>query len=95
MMSAEDFMLPCLNKKIFGVECFGCGSQRAFLMVFEGKFSEAFQMWPAVYTVMIFLIIAGLSFVDKKRNYNSLMVGLAIFNAIIIVTSYFYKHFGH
>lgn len=94
-MSAEDFMLPCLNKKIFGVECFGCGSQRAFLMVFQGKFQEAFHMWPAVYTVMIFLIIAGLSFIDKKRNYNSLLIGLAVLNAVIIVTSYFYKHFGH
>lgn len=94
-MSAEDFMLPCLNKKIFGVECFGCGSQRAFLMVFQGKFQEAFHMWPAVYTVMIFLIIAGLSLIDKKRNYNSLLIGLAVLNAVIIVTSYFYKHFGH
>ncbi|WP_299178815.1 DUF2752 domain-containing protein [uncultured Chryseobacterium sp.] len=92
-MKIEDFMLPCPSKKFLGIECFGCGTQRAILLVFEGKFSEAFQMFPAVYTLLLFLFTIGLSFIDKKRSYGKIIVFLAIVNSIIMVFSYFYKHF--
>ncbi len=95
-MKAEDFMLPCPIKKFFGIECFGCGTQRAIVMVFEGRFAEAFHMFPAVYTLLLFFATVGLNFVDKKRNYGTLLVILAAMNAVIMVVSYFYKHhFSH
>jgi hypothetical protein len=91
-MRIEDFMLPCPIKKYFGIECFGCGTQRAVVMVFEGRFTEAFHMFPAVYTVLLFFATVVLNFVDRKRNYSNILVFLAIFNAIVMVISYFYKH---
>ncbi len=91
-MALEDYMIPCLNKKIFGVDCFGCGTQRALALVFEGKFSEAFHMFPAIYTMILFVIMAGVNFIDRKRNYSSALVTLAIVNTLIMVVSYFYKH---
>lgn len=95
-MKAEDFMLPCPIKKFFGIECFGCGTQRAIVMVLEGRFAEAFYMFPAVYTLLLFFATVGLNFVDKKRNYGTLLVILAAVNAVIMVVSYFYKHhFSH
>ncbi|WP_410493642.1 DUF2752 domain-containing protein, partial [Chryseobacterium sp. PMSZPI] len=30
-------MLTCPSKKFLGVECFGCGAQRAIVLVFEGR----------------------------------------------------------
>jgi len=42
----EEFLLPCLNKQLFGLECYGCGSQRAMLLLFDGEFSAAFRMFP-------------------------------------------------
>ncbi|WP_066441325.1 DUF2752 domain-containing protein [Chryseobacterium sp. CCH4-E10] len=91
-MKAEDFMLPCPIKKFFGIDCFGCGTQRAIVMVFEGRFTEAFHMFPAVYTVLLFFMVVILNFIDTKRNYSNLLIFLAITNAIIMVISYFYKH---
>lgn len=91
-MKIEDFMLPCPSKKFLGIECFGCGTQRAIVLVFEGKFSEAFHMFPAVYTLLLFLMMIGVSFIDKKRSYGNIIVFLAIINSIIMVFSYFYKH---
>lgn len=92
-MKAEDFMLPCPIKKFFGIECFGCGTQRAIVMVFEGRFAEAFHMFPAVYTLLLFFAAVILNFVDKKRNYGNLLIILASLNAVIMVVSYFYKHY--
>jgi hypothetical protein len=91
-MKIEDFMLSCPIKKFFGIDCFGCGTQRAIVMVFEGRFAEAFHMFPAVYTLLLFFATVFLNFVDKKRNYGNLLVALAGLNAVIMVVSYFYKH---
>lgn len=91
-MVLNDYMLPCLNKKLFGIECFGCGTQRAISLILEGKFVEAFQMYPAVYTVLLFFGFVIINFIDKKRNYGNIIVGLAIINAIIMVVSYFIRH---
>ncbi|RZJ51079.1 MAG: DUF2752 domain-containing protein [Chryseobacterium sp.] len=92
-MKIEDFMLPCPSKKFLGIECFGCGTQRALVLVFEGKFAEAFHMFPAVYTLILFLGFVVLNFIDKKRNYGQVLIFLAIVNSLIMVFSYFYKHF--
>lgn len=91
MMSIEQYMLSCPSKKFLGMECFGCGTQRAIVLVFEGKFVEAFYMFPAVYTLLLFFGFTALNFLDKKRNYGNIMVGLAIVNAVIMVGTYFIK----
>lgn len=90
-MKAEDFMLPCMNKSLFGIECFGCGTQRALLLVCKGEFVKAFYTFPAIYTTILFFIIVGLHFLDKSRNYNKIIIFLAITNAVIMIYSYFYK----
>ncbi|PWN68018.1 DUF2752 domain-containing protein [Chryseobacterium oncorhynchi] len=92
-MNIEDFMLTCPSKKFLGVECLGCGAQRAIVLVFEGKFSEAFHMYPAVYTLLLFFFTLGLSFIDKKRKYTNVLLGLIVINLVIAIVSYIYKHF--
>ena len=90
-MKIEDFMIPCVNKTLFGIDCFGCGTQRAFLLILKGEFLEAFYMFPAIYTTILFFIILGLNFMDKSRNYHKIIILLAIMNAVIMIISYFYK----
>lgn len=88
----EEYMLPCTNKALFGVECFGCGTQRALFLLLQGNFVEAFKMFPAIYTTIVLFFVIILHFVDKKRDYGRYIVYLAIINAVIMVVSYFYKH---
>lgn len=90
-MNAEQYMIPCLNKTLFGVECLGCGTQRSLYLLFQGKFIEAFYMYPPIYTVLLFFITVGLHYLDKSRNYSKIIITLAILNAIIMIVSYFYK----
>ncbi|UKB82882.1 DUF2752 domain-containing protein [Chryseobacterium sp. MEBOG06] len=92
-MNIEDFMLTCPSKKFLGVECLGCGAQRAIVLVFEGKFSEAFHMYPAVYTLLLFLFILGVSFIDRKRKYGTILMSLVAINLVIMIGAYFYKHY--
>ncbi|GEJ44515.1 MULTISPECIES: DUF2752 domain-containing protein [unclassified Chryseobacterium] len=92
-MDINDFMLTCPSKKFLGVECLGCGAQRAVVLVFEGKFAEAFQMYPAVYTLLLFFLTLGLSFIDKKRKYSNILMILVGVNLIIMIIGYLYKHY--
>lgn len=87
----EDYMLPCMNKTIFGVDCMGCGTQRALHLFLKGEFVEAFKMFPAIYTLILFAIVLFLHFIDKKRNYLKLISLLAIVNGILMIINYFYK----
>ena len=90
-MKVEDFMIPCINKTLFGVDCLGCGTQRALILILEGEFIEAFYMFPAIYTLILFFVILGLNFIDKSRNYHKIIIALAITNAAIMIISYIYK----
>ena len=84
-------MLPCSNKAIFGVECLGCGTQRAMALLLHGEFWAAFKMFPAIYTTLLLFLLIGLHFIDKSRNYTKFIVFFAIANAVIMVIAYFYK----
>lgn len=91
-MTTDDFMLPCLNKSIFGFDCLGCGTQRALLLILKGEFVEAFYMFPAIYTTILFVFILAINFIDKSKNYHKIIIGLALTNAVIMVVSYIYKY---
>lgn len=91
-MSLNDWMLPCPTKKIFGVDCFGCGAQRAFALILEGRFSEAFHLFPAIYTTILFIFLAVLTLVSRRRSFGVPLVIVGIINVLIMIISYFYKH---
>jgi len=91
LSTIEEYMLPCLNKSLFGVECTGCGAQRSALLLFNGEFAAAFSMYPAIYSLVIlfgFLLVN--LFVKFKYDYH-IKIGLIIFNAVIIAGSYIIK----
>lgn len=87
----EKYMLPCMNKSIFGIECPGCGLQRSFLMLCEGRFVDAFFMFPAIYTTIAFVMLIGLHFTDRSRNYVKAIIWTAIANGTITIVSYILK----
>lgn len=87
----EDYMLPCLNKKLFGFECMGCGLQRSAAFLIKGQFVDAFFMYPAIYTIIALL---GFIIVNSFKNFkfgNKIIIILAFLNVIVIIGSYFLK----
>lgn len=91
MSSPEDFMLPCLNKKLFGIECLGCGIQRAVVLMFKGEFVAAFQMYPAIYTLFLLAIFLIFNLFVKFKHSETIKMGLIALNVIIVVIGYLIK----
>lgn len=92
-MNLEKYMFPCISKTLFGIECLGCGFQRAFVLLLEGNFEAAFIMYPAIYSSLILLLIAGFHFVDLNRNYKKTLTVLLAINGILMIGGYYFKHF--
>jgi len=93
----EEFLLPCLNKQLFGIECYGCGSQRAVLLLLDGEFTAAFRMFPAIYSILILLIFILYNLFYKFKYDFSIKIGLISLNVTIIIINYAIKmiHFFH
>ncbi|NBW28467.1 MAG: DUF2752 domain-containing protein [Flavobacteriaceae bacterium] len=90
-MNVEKYFLPCINKSLFGVDCFGCGTQRSLLYLSNGEFTKAFYQFPAIYTTILLFILIGLHVINKKSDYQKIIIGLAIINTLIMIISYIYK----
>ncbi|MFB9057548.1 DUF2752 domain-containing protein [Mariniflexile ostreae] len=93
MISIETYMLPCLNKKFFGFDCMGCGTQRSLSLMFHGEFTAAFYMYPAIYTLLILLGFSILNAFNNYRFASKIIIPLAIINVILIVGSFIFKIF--
>lgn len=90
-LQSDDYLLPCLNKKLFGVDCPGCGIQRSLVHVAKGEFTDAFYMYPAIYTLLIFAIFLLLNWKLKFKNARKIIIILASINLLIILISYIIK----
>lgn len=88
----EDYLIPCISKYLFGIECLGCGAQRALLLILEGKFVEAFKMYPAIYTVLIFVGMASVYYFKRSKKLLMLLKIMIAINLTIMILSYLYKH---
>ncbi len=88
-MTLDQLMLPCLNKAMFGIDCPGCGAQRALFMVFRGDFKSAFHLYPAIYS----LILLGIVLIVSRfyRIHPRLIHVLIGVNVLTIVISYIVK----
>ncbi|OIQ22350.1 DUF2752 domain-containing protein [Lacinutrix sp. MedPE-SW] len=91
MQNLQEYMLPCLNKKLFGFDCMGCGLQRSLSFLFHGEIIEAFKMYPAIFTLIPLGLLIVTSFFYKFKNINKIINGLAIASVLIIIISFIVK----
>ncbi len=90
----EDFLLPCLNKQISGLDCHGCGGQRALLMIFNGDFAAAYQMFPAIYPLLFLLLFVLVNIFFKFKYDYFIKISLILITAGVIFINYAIKMFN-
>lgn len=87
----EDYMLPCLSKKLLGFECMGCGLQRSVNFLLHGEFIAAFKIYPAIYPLILLFAIIVLNIFRKIKYFNKIITILAIVTIATIIVSYIIK----
>ncbi len=88
---SEQYMLPCLNKRIFGIDCPGCGIQRSVALLFQGDFVGAFHMYPAIYPLFMLLFILVLSVLFKNKILIKLKIFFMIASVVTVLINYILK----
>ena len=89
----EDYMLPCMWKQTFNVECMGCGIQRSFTLILKGELTAAFYMYPAIYTLIILFAYLLFHIKFQFKNGHKILLGLFVLNISIIVINFILKTF--
>lgn len=84
----EEYLLPCLNKSLLGIECTGCGGQRALLLFLQGHFGEAFHMYPAIYPILLLLIFLVVNLFFRFNKDHRVRIGLILFTGMVMAVSY-------
>ncbi len=84
-------MMPCLNKKLFGVDCPGCGFQRSLHLLLQGEFAAAFQMYPAIYPMILLLVFLGINVFVKIKFAGIIKWSLISLTVGTVLVSYFIK----
>ena len=87
----EKKQAPCFYKSVFGVECPGCGMQRAFLALLRGDLLDSLILYPALIPTILLLAFLVIHVFFKLKNGAKILLYMFIFNVVIIVTSYLYK----
>lgn len=84
-------MLPCLTKNFFGFECMGCGLQRSLVALFQGHFTEAFVLYPAIFPLVFLGAVIGINLSFGLKYANRIISVLAILSVTTIIVSYILK----
>lgn len=87
----EDFMMPCLTKKYLGVDCPGCGLQRSISFLIKGDFASAWDMYPAIFTIIPLVGFFTVSQFIKIKYANKIILSLLFISVILIVSNYITK----
>lgn len=91
ILGLENYMLPCFTKQILGVDCPGCGLQRSVLFLLNGEFIAAFQMYPAIYPMLLLLVFLGINKLFPVKHSNTITITLMISTVGFILTNYILK----
>lgn len=87
----ERNMMSCFYKKYFGIECPGCGMQRAFVELLKGNFVESFKLFPALLPIIFMFIFLVLHLIFKFEKGGLFIKYMFIFTTLTMIISYLYK----
>ncbi|GGG49118.1 hypothetical protein GCM10011414_18660 [Croceivirga lutea] len=91
LLSLDNYMLPCLNKRLFGFDCPGCGLQRSVAMLIKGDFLGALHMYPAIYPIILLLSFLIFDSFFELKSALTIKIILSLIVGITIISSYIFK----
>ena len=91
----ESHMLPCFYNRYLGIECPGCGMQRAIIELLKGNFTESLMAYPPLIPITLMLAFLIIHLIFKFKNGAVYLKISFIFTTSIIMINYIYKLITH
>jgi hypothetical protein len=89
----ENHLTPCFFKSTLGIECPGCGMQRAFIALLKGDLYQSLYYQPALipFLFTVFALVVQLKL--KHTKGGLVIMWLFIATSAITVIQYIVKQF--
>ncbi|MFO7789967.1 MAG: DUF2752 domain-containing protein [Bacteroidales bacterium] len=87
----EEHLGKCAFKEFTGMDCPGCGMQRAFIELLKGNVWESLQYYPGLIPMMVTLIFLALHLLFKFKHGALVLKIMFIFTVIVTVSTYVIK----
>jgi hypothetical protein len=87
----SNHLLTCPMKAATGIDCPGCGMQRAILKLLQGDIEGSIQMNPSALPIMFMLIFLALHLKFQFKHGARIITILFILSSAIIVVNYILK----
>ena len=91
----EDHQLPCYFKSNFGIECPGCGTQRAFGFLLKGDIMQSFQAYPPLLLFISLFFFLALHLTFRFRNGGIYLKYLFIITAAAVMINFIFRLIDH
>lgn len=87
----SNHMLSCPMKASTGIDCPGCGMQRAIIKLLEGDLQGSLQMNPSALPILFMLIFLMLHLKFQFKHGAKIITVLFILSTTIIIVNYIVK----
>lgn len=88
---ATDWMIACPVKSATGIDCPGCGFQRAFLDLMGGDLAGAWHHYPPLFPFILTLILLVVALLTRNDWRLRVLKGSFIFTLLSVGMNYAYK----
>lgn len=88
-------MLPCAWKYYLGLECPGCGFQRAVYALLHGDLLGSLKLFPAAIPILATFLFLALHLWFKYKHGARIITILFSFSAALMIISYIVKISQH
>lgn len=84
----EAHMQPCIYKQTIGIECPGCGSQRALIALLKGNLWESLRLFPALIPLLFLFVFLILHLIFNFQRGAVVLKYVFIGDVSIIIIHY-------
>ncbi|HYD22726.1 MAG TPA: DUF2752 domain-containing protein [Flavipsychrobacter sp.] len=88
-------MFTCPSKKLFYLDCPGCGLQRSLLALLQGDLSASWNLYPPLLFIMATVIFLALHVAFGFKNGAHFLKILFIITVAAMAVNYIYKILNH
>ena len=87
----EQHMVACSIKSLVGVDCPGCGMQRALVALLRGNFIQSLSLNPALIPLLFTLLFASIHLAIGFRNGARVIVWLFSVTVSLMIVNFVVK----
>lgn len=87
----QKILIPCPFKALTGIDCPGCGFQRAVVHLMQGQLMASLKVYPATIPIVLWFIIGLIGPKHQSPVLYRMKLGLGLIAVITVTTAYLLK----